>query len=64
MAALNGTWRKSSKSSESANCVELRVGPDGLVEVRDSKDPAGPVLRFSTIDVEAFFAGVRAGEFD
>jgi len=64
MAALSSSWRKSSESSESANCVELRVGPDGMVEVRDSKDPAGPVLHFSTIEVEAFFAGVRAGEFD
>ena len=65
MAALSGTWRKSSKSSESANCVELRTGADGrVVEVRDSKDLAGPVLRFSPAEIEAFFAGVRAGEFD
>lgn len=32
--------------------------------VRDSKDPAGAALVFTTAEWGAFTAGVRAGEFD
>lgn len=42
---LDGAWRKSSYSSESANCVQVALR-GGLVVVRDSKDPDGPVLSF------------------
>jgi hypothetical protein len=52
------SWRKSSRSSQNPNCVELRSTLD---QVRDSKNPAGPVLR---IDVLALVQAVRAGEFD
>ncbi|UCM90489.1 DUF397 domain-containing protein [Streptomyces marincola] len=38
-------WRKSSYSNdEGANCVEVADGVGGVVPVRDSKRPAGPVL--------------------
>ncbi|GAA0582634.1 DUF397 domain-containing protein [Actinomadura livida] len=38
------TWRKASRSGENGgNCVEL-AGLPGVVAVRDSKDPDGPVL--------------------
>ena len=36
-------WRKSSFSADQTNCVELGWRTDG-VAVRDSKNPAGPVL--------------------
>jgi hypothetical protein len=32
--------------------------------VRDSKNPTGPVLRFTTAAWAAFTAGIRSGEFD
>lgn len=32
--------------------------------VRDSKDPSGPVLRFTPAEWAAFTAGVRDGEFN
>ena len=44
-------------------CVEVAL-VEGGAAVRDSKDPASPVLRFTAREWEAFLAGVRAGEFD
>ena len=39
-------WRKSSHSGDEGACVEMAVLPEA-VAVRDSKDPAGPTLRFT-----------------
>jgi len=55
-------WVKSSYSSNDGNCVEVAFLGDG-VAVRDSKDPDGPVLRFTRAEWAAFTDGVRAGEF-
>ena len=57
-------WRKSSRSSGGDNCVEVAFSVVGDVGVRDSKDPAGPVLEFTAAEWEAFTGGVRDGEFD
>jgi hypothetical protein len=55
-------WRKSSFSSI-GNCVE--VASDGSeVLVRDSKDPAGLVLRYTRDEWDAFLRGSKTGEFD
>ncbi|MEU5691144.1 DUF397 domain-containing protein [Actinosynnema sp. NPDC020468] len=42
-------WRKSSYSSGGGNCVELNLGAH-QVQVRDSKNPDGPILVFPRVD--------------
>jgi hypothetical protein len=58
-------WRKSRySSSNGGNCVEVAANLPGIVAVRDSKDPHGPVLMFTPAEWRAFIGGVRDGEFD
>lgn len=56
-------WQKSTFSMGAGDCVEAARLPAG-VALRDSKDQAGPVLRFTPSEWRAFVAGVKAGEFD
>lgn len=57
------SWVKSSYSNNGGECVEFAPGFPDVVPVRDSKDPAGPVLLFPTRAFAAFVAGVNSGEF-
>jgi hypothetical protein len=56
-------WVKSSYSNgDGGQCVEWAPGAVvGLVPVRDSKDPEGPALIFSSVAWSAFVDAVRAG---
>ena len=56
------TWLSANRC-ESGACVEIAFATDGTVHVRDSKDRAGPVLRFTPAEWEAFRLGVLDGEF-
>lgn len=58
------TWRKSSYSGGSGDCVEIAGNLPGAVGVRDSKDPAGPALVLTPHVWRAFVAGAKNGEFD
>lgn len=56
-------WIKSSHSNASGgNCVEVLLSHT-TIAVRDSKDPAGPVLSFTPQEWTAFLRGVADGEF-
>ena len=58
------SWRKSSYSGGSGNCVEVTGSLPGAVGVRDSKDPGGPALVITPRSWRAFTARVKNGEFD
>jgi Domain of unknown function (DUF397) len=53
-------WRKSTCSNDGGACVEVATNLPGIVAVRDSKDPAGPALIFSTDSWQAFIHGMKA----
>lgn len=54
-------WRKSTRSNGGGECVEVADNLPGVVAVRDSKDPHGPVLTFSPGAWAAFVTTVRNG---
>jgi len=57
-------WIKAQRSQGQTNCVEVaRVDAD-TVAVRNSKNPDGPVLRFTQAEWEAFLDGMAKREFD
>ncbi|MEV0722079.1 DUF397 domain-containing protein [Micromonospora purpureochromogenes] len=53
MDLTGATWRKSTRSGQ-GECVEVADNLPGVVGVRDSKDPAGPVLTFDPQTWRAF----------
>ncbi|MFI9271179.1 DUF397 domain-containing protein [Kitasatospora sp. NPDC052896] len=56
----NASWRKSSYSgTNGGNCIEIADGLPGVVPVRDSKDPDGPVLVFGVEAFADFIASVK-----
>ncbi|MFF4079799.1 DUF397 domain-containing protein [Streptomyces sp. NPDC001777] len=59
-------WVKSSYSGSGGSCVEwapAQASVTGMVPVRDSKVPHGPVLAVPAASFASFVAGVKAGEF-
>jgi hypothetical protein len=58
------TWRKSSHSGKEGNCVELARLPDGIVALRNSRDPHGPALIHPADHLAGFLMAVKDGEFD
>ncbi|MBY8862381.1 DUF397 domain-containing protein [Nocardia sp. CA2R105] len=57
-------WFKSSRSGGSQDCVEVAFLDEGMIGVRDSKNPNGPALVFAPSEWDAFAADVQSGEFN
>ncbi|MEU0503407.1 DUF397 domain-containing protein [Nocardia sp. NPDC005998] len=57
-------WFKSTRSTGSKDCVQVAHLDRGMVGVRDSKNPTGPVLVFMPSEWDAFTADVAGGEFE
>ncbi|MFJ9409180.1 DUF397 domain-containing protein [Streptomyces sp. NPDC101393] len=54
---------KSSYSNQERECVEVATNVPAVIAVRDSKDPAGPVLRLTPASWTAFRGAVVEGRF-
>ena len=66
MTTESPRWFKSSYSDNGGACIEVAanfIAPHGIVPVRDSKTPAGPVLGFPADAFATFIAGVKSGTF-
>jgi uncharacterized protein DUF397 len=56
-------WRKAQYSVANGACVEV-ANAGGMLAMRDSKDPDGPVLMYTPSEWRAFLDGAKKGEFD
>jgi hypothetical protein len=54
-------WRKSTRSGNEGTCVEIAENVPTVVGIRDSKDPAGPVLVPGRRAFAAFIGAVKDG---
>lgn len=67
MTTESPRWFTSSYSDNGGTCVEVAanlVASRGIVPVRDSKNPTGPVLDVAAGPFASFVAGVKRGGFD
>ncbi len=64
MDLTSAPWRKSSYSGTTGgDCIEAAPGfITGVVPVRDSKDPQGPALLFTSDAFTVFVAAVKSGD--
>ncbi|WP_262420744.1 DUF397 domain-containing protein [Micromonospora aurantiaca (nom. illeg.)] len=65
MTDLTGAvWRKSTRSGgNGGECVEVAINLPGIVAIRDSKDPDGPVLTIDKDTWRGFTFAVKTVQF-
>ncbi|MDX2547118.1 DUF397 domain-containing protein [Streptomyces sp. WI04-05B] len=66
MTTESPRWFTSSYSNNGGACIAVAanlVVPLGVVPVRDSKNPDGPVLDIPAASFVTFVAGIKAGGF-
>ncbi|WP_240106315.1 DUF397 domain-containing protein [Streptomyces sp. MUM 203J] len=56
--------KSSSGGPDGGECVEIAPAAPGVVPVRDSKAPHGPVLAFDRAAWASFVSAVQRGGFD
>ncbi|MFJ3904846.1 DUF397 domain-containing protein [Streptomyces sp. NPDC090025] len=67
MTSQTPQWSKSTYSEPGANCVEVArnlIASSGVVPVRDSKNPSGPVLAVPVAAFSAFIKSVKSRQID
>jgi hypothetical protein len=57
-------WRKASYSVNNGACVEVASPSSAAVMVRDSVDPSGPVVSYSSRTWQRFLATAKADAFN
>ncbi|MCX4459318.1 DUF397 domain-containing protein [Streptomyces sp. NBC_01728] len=57
-------WSKPWSDDAGGACVEAKKLSDGRIALRQSTDPEGPALVFTSREMTSFLAGVKAGEAD
>ncbi|MFF5563590.1 DUF397 domain-containing protein [Streptomyces sp. NPDC012623] len=57
-------WRKPWSGGNGGNCVEAMKLADGRVAMRQSTDPDGPALIYTTSEIAAFIQGAKSGQAD
>ncbi|TDC72880.1 DUF397 domain-containing protein [Micromonospora sp. KC606] len=64
MSELTGAiWRKSTRSNNGGECIEVADNLTGIVGLRDSKDPTGPALTFRPEAWASFVTAVKHGSY-
>lgn len=67
MTSESPRWYRSSYSENGGQCIEVAtnlVAPHGVVPVRDSKNPTGPVLDLRAASFVSFVTAIKRGDLD
>lgn len=57
-------WFKATASNAGGGCVEVNLAREGVIGLRDSKQPEAGAFEFNRTEWAAFLDGVGKGEFN